>query len=196
MASSAINIITGRVFRKGQPSQKNSPANHRAFFCCKTRGIHADPALIYDSPHLNRRGIFQRAGQSGESGDGAPAQALRLSQAILRRSRRQGYFFNASGTLDFSKPLPLYPTGAISRRHLAHFVSAVDSAPYQNFIRPTWRRKPAIPMLIASKSARRAEFWQWRNQSRSTILSLRSENMISPSLIWRLRRVIRATTML
>ena len=30
----------------------------------------------------------------------------------------------------------------------------------------------------------------------STILSLRSENMISPPLIWRLRRVIRATSCL
>ena len=28
----------------------------------------------------------------------------------------------------------------------------------------------------------------------SNILSLRSENMISPPLIWRLRRVIRATS--
>ena len=30
----------------------------------------------------------------------------------------------------------------------------------------------------------------------SNILSLRSENMISPPLIWRLRRVIRATSLL
>jgi hypothetical protein len=51
-------------------------------------------------------------------------------------------------------------------------------------------------MSIASKTARRPEFWQWRNQTMSNILSLRSENMISPPLIWRLRRVIRATTML
>jgi hypothetical protein len=49
-------------------------------------------------------------------------------------------------------------------------------------------------MLIASKTARRPEFWQWRNQTMSNILSLRSENMISPPLIWRLRRVIRATS--
>jgi hypothetical protein len=49
-------------------------------------------------------------------------------------------------------------------------------------------------MLIASKTARR--HWQWRNQTMSNILSLRSENMISPPLIWRLRRVIRAISRL
>jgi hypothetical protein len=51
-------------------------------------------------------------------------------------------------------------------------------------------------MLIASKTARRPEFWQRRNQTMSNILFLRSENMISPPLIWRLRRVIRATSRL
>ena len=108
-------------------------------------------------PHMRQRPILAR--ENGLSLDKNLNRRRAVSHATLRAAHSSQQHNMQTGA---SQPLSLNPTGTLSRRYTAHFVSAVDRSGITQRLTSIWERVITTPILCDEFEFQARQASPWR----------------------------------